>query len=518
MIRQVICNGNNFWLYRQISANILADIHLADKIGSLADFVPFYESPMSTFMDMTKTIIKAGRLFSILLMCAVQANACTIFMKCVGNKVLVGNNEDYLPMARAWLWIRPKIKSANGYLLWGFQEKYPEGGMNERGLFIDAAALPEKIAIVKNSTKPDFQGYITEKVLQECSSVEQAVRLLGKYNLTWQEKAQIMIVDKSGDYAVIHANYVVRKTGATFALTNYSLGGADPSNFICWRRNTVMNELRKSPLSVELFRQALAKTAQNEPDNATVYSQVCDLEAGRIYLYQQHNFNQTATLSLAGLLKKGRKGISISTFFPKAIGAVVKGQIQQYGIARSFKNYALLKSSTGRKAYDFSEKQLDKVAYDFLNSQKFKEAIAIFRLNISAYPLSANAKAGLANALLLQGSTRSADQQYVKVRRADPSNYYLNLFSAHKDNMIPFVVLGFEGAKTITLYLKNTVSGVQLTQTLHVIKTGKWKALVKVPPGQYTYCFRVDNSFVVDPRNQITKRVDRYVNSFLISR
>lgn len=468
---------------------------------------------------MTKTTIKsAGRLFSALLICSVQVNACTIFINCIGSKVLVGNNEDYIPTTKSWLWIRPKIQSANGYVLWGFKEKYPEGGMNEKGLFIDAAALPEEISIIKDPNKPDFAGYITEKVLRECSSVEQAVRLVSKYNLTWQEKAQIIIVDKSGDYALIHANYIVRKTTSVFALTNYSISEPGPASSTCWRRNTVEKDLLENPFSVDLFRKTLAKTAQAEPDNATVYSQVCDLESGTIYLYQNHNFNQEATVSLTGILQRGRRDMAINTFFPIGIGEIVTSQIQKDGLAQALKNYTLLKKSAAHKAYDFSEGELDRAAYGFLNRQRFEEAVAIFRLNKRSYPSSANAKAGFANALLLQGNTHAADQEYLKVRRADPSNYYLNLFSHHEDNIIPFIVLGFEGAKSITLFLTNTVSGDQITQALNTVKVGKWETSVKVPPGQYTYSFRVDDSFVVDPRNRMTKPVDRYLNSFLVSR
>lgn len=464
------------------------------------------------------TIKKACRFFAVLLICFNQADACTIFMHYDGSKVLVGNNEDYIPAAKAWLWVRPGNEVANGYIFWGFQQKYPEGGMNEKGLFIDAAALPEKIAIIRDPDKPDFNGYIIEKILRECSSVKQAIALVSKYNLTWQEKAQIMVVDKSGDYAVIHANYIVSKSTNTFVLTNYSIGESVKPNFTCWRRNTVEEELKDNPFSVALFRNTLAKTAQTEPDNATVYSQVCDLENGTVYLYQKHNFNEVATLSLPGMLQKGRSNIAISTFFPQGIGDIVARQINSLGIAQSFKTYFRLKKSSNHKGYDFSERELDKAAYTFLNMQKFKEAIAVFRLNIRAYPSSANAKAGLANALLLQGNTQAADKEYLKVRQSDTSNYYLNLFSHHKDNIIPFVVPGFDGAKAITLFLRSTASGCLITQPLNAAKKGKWEASVKVPPGLYTYLFRVDDSYIIDPGNSITKPAGRYLNSFLISR
>lgn len=187
-------------------------------------------------------------------------------------------------------------------------------------------------------------------------------------------------------------------------------------------------------------------------------------------------------------------------------------------VAQALKKYASLKISPNHRAYDFSEGELEKVAYDLLNTQKFGEALRVFRLNIEFYPSSTNAKAGLANALLLQGKSHAADQEYLKVRRADPSNYYLNLFSHHEDNLIPFILLGFEEAKEVTLFLRNTTSGALVSQALKTNEKGKWNTNVKVPPGQYTYSFRVDDSFIVDPRNRMTKYAGRYLNSYLISR
>lgn len=462
-------------------------------------------------------IIKACYILWALLICAGHANACTIFMTCIGSKVLVGNNEDYTPSAKSWLWIRPKIQSANGYVLWGFKEQYPEGGMNDKGLFIDAAALPEKTSILKDPNKPAFEGYIIEKVLRESSSVKEAVDLMSRFNLTWQEKAQIMVVDKSGDYAVIHANYIIRKTTPSFVLTNYSIAGQAPGSSTCWRRNTVEEKLRENRPSLDLFRESLAKTAQNEPDNATVYSQVCDLEEGTISLYQKHNFDKAATISLPALLQKGRRDIAINTLFPSGIGEILTGEIQQYGLAPALARYAHLKKS-GHDVYDFSERELDNAAYGLLNAHKFDEAIAVFKLNIDAYPSSANAKAGLANALLLKGDFPEADEQYLKVGLTDPSNYYLNLFSQQKDNLISFVLPGFDGAKAVTVFLKNIASGELRTQGLKSTTRGKWETSVTVPPGQYTYSFQVDDSFVIDPGNKVLKPSGPYLNSFLISR
>ena len=137
------------------------------------------------------------------------ASACTIFIMANGQTVLVGNNEDYKPSLNSYLWVRPAAQKKHGYVFWGFEEKYPEGGMNEKGLFYDVAALPEKVNLVRDRGKTDLEGYIVEKVRQECSTVEEVIRLISKYNLTWYEKAQVMVADKSGGYAIFNASYIL---------------------------------------------------------------------------------------------------------------------------------------------------------------------------------------------------------------------------------------------------------------------------------------------------------------------
>lgn len=241
-------------------------------------------------------------LFILLPAFRVEGTACTIFIGSNDQSTFVGNNEDYTPSVNTFLWIRPRQQGRYGYIFWGFEEKYPEGGMNDKGLFMDAAALSQKIVLERNPLKPDFNGYLTETILRQCSTVEEVITLVKKYNLTWQEKAQILVADRSGDYAIIHANYIVRKTTSIFVLTNYSLRDPAAKDFSCWRRNTAYKYLSGPDLSVAQFREILSKTAQTEPDNATVYSQVCDLRKGIIYLYRLHDFSVADTINLSALL------------------------------------------------------------------------------------------------------------------------------------------------------------------------------------------------------------------------
>ena len=462
--------------------------------------------------------MKRYLLVSLLVFLARQTSACTIFTASNGKSVLVGNNEDYSPGTKSFLWVRPGSNVRNGYIFWGFREKYPEGGMNDKGLFIDATALPQEIAIKRNPAKPDFNGYLTEKILKECASVADVVALAGKYNLTWQQKAQIMVVDKSGDYAVIHANYIIRKEAPVFALTNFAINPTGLSHFTCWRKNTAITELTANPVSVDLFREILSKTAQRQPDNATVYSQVCDLSKGIMYLYQNHNFQQADTISLDEILKKGRRNILISSVFPRSISRVMERKIEQSGILKALKLYRQLKESPGQSGYDFSENELDDLGYQLLNRKRFDEAIAVFKLNKEVYPQSANAVAGLANAFLIGRDTAQAETLYQKAEHMDSWNPYVGIFKHKNDNLLSFTIHGFSAANHVEIYLKNLHSHATTSAKLNASVSGQWAAKVNLAPGEYSYAYKVDDSWMVDPNNKLTTRVGQYSNSYLISR
>jgi tetratricopeptide (TPR) repeat protein len=462
--------------------------------------------------------MKKYLLVSLLVFIFGQISACTIFTASSGKSVLVGNNEDYSPGTKSFLWVRPGTDVRNGYIFWGFREKYPEGGMNDKGLFIDAAALPEEIAIKRDTAKPDFKGYLTEKILKECASVADVIAFVGKYNLTWQQKAQIMVVDKSGDYAIIHANYIIRKEAPVFALTNFAINVTGDSHFTCWRKNTAIAQLTANPISVDLFRDILSKTAQRQPDNATVYSQVCDLSKGIVYLYQNHNFQQVDKISLDDILKKGRHNILISSIFPRSISRIMERKIERSAITKALKLYQQLKESPGESAYDFSENELDDLGYQLLNRRRFKEAIAVFKLNKEVYPMSANAVAGLANAFLLGGATELAETLYRKAGEMDSWNPYVDIFKHKSDNLFCFRVNGFNAANHIQIYLKNLRSHATISTELNASIPGQWAAKINLPPGEYSYSYKVDDSWMVDPNNKLTTRVGQYANSYLISR
>ena len=68
------------------------------------------------------------------------------------------------------------------------------------------------------------------------------------------------------------------------------------------------------------------------------------------------------------------------------------------------------------------EKAINAKGYDLIEEKKLKEAIEIFKLNVFAFPRSANAFDSLGEAYLEAGDKASAIENYKKSLALDPEN------------------------------------------------------------------------------------------------
>lgn len=442
-------------------------------------------------------------------------NACTIFIASNGKSIFVGNNEDYVPDVNSYLWVRPALDNKYGYVFWGFEELYPEGGMNEYGLFFDAAALPEKVAIVKDPLKPDYEGYLVEEILSSCRTVEEAVHLFQSFNLTWQEKAQIIVADKTGDYAVIHANYIIRKKDSLFVLTNYSLQDKATLSTNCWRRETAYELLNSKPLTTGLIKEVLLETAQKASDNATVYSQVCDLRNGTIQVYHNHDFSISKEIKLKDILDKGKQDLTIKSLFPPSIADTLRIYLQDKTIEETIGYYKYLRENN-KGSFNFSESELERLGYMLIDSSRISDAIAIFKLNQEYFPQSDAVYASLANAYLVNKNYSNADQLYAIARGMNPHNIYVGLLGGD-DGEVTFRIIGMSGAKKIALV--GTFNSNDTQSDVFEKDDNDWVYKTKLPKGEYTYKLYVDDMYwMEDPDNKLHKNQGEWWDSFLIVR
>ena len=249
--------------------------------------------------------------------------ACTGFMMTDGDLVLVGNNEDYkIPYTRVWF--VPAEKEKYGRIYFGYDNWTPQGGMNDQGLFFDYFATRKQESGLSKD-KPKFPGPMIDTMMAKYASVEEVLEMFSQYNLEWMSKAQMFIVDKSGDSAIVEGETVVRNCDAYQVVTNFRLSKVPESQrpckwpaYGCSRYKKAENLLLEIDIpSVAHFRDVLKAThrSTNNVIATTLYSNIYDLTNGLVYLYYLHDFENEIVFNLDQELKKGRHYFDLPSLF-----------------------------------------------------------------------------------------------------------------------------------------------------------------------------------------------------------
>lgn len=255
----------------------------------------------------------------ILVLLAPLAQACTAFVVYRNGLALAGNNEDFWETDTK-IWFVPKSGSQRGVagklgrVYFGFKNFYPQGGMNEAGVFFDGFATAEN-KIRQSTDKPRFDGNIIDHVMANCGTVSEVVAEFEKYNLSFLANAMLMFGDPHGDSVIIEGDNFLRIKGDHQVVTNFYQSLTPAGKCPCSRYLAAVKELGKGdPVSVESCRDVLATTRQNG-QAPTQYSNVYDLKQGLIYLYHFHNYQEVVCLDLAEELKKGAHEIDLPSLF-----------------------------------------------------------------------------------------------------------------------------------------------------------------------------------------------------------
>ena len=229
---------------------------------------------------------------------------------------MVGNNEDWKnPSTKVWY--EPAERGTYGKVYFGFDNFYPQGGMNEKGLVFDGFATSPH-TVKKSLNKPVYGGNLMDKVMSECATVEEALQIFDKYNLKFMERAMFFIADEHGDSAIIEGDEIIRKKGKYQVITNFYQSEVKDGKITCGRYKIADAMLKEADeVSVDLCKRVLAAT-HNEGSNPTLYSNVYDVKRRVVYLYHFHNFLNVVKIDLAKELKKGNRRLDLPDLFPRS--------------------------------------------------------------------------------------------------------------------------------------------------------------------------------------------------------
>jgi len=119
------------------------------------------------------------------------------------------------------------------------------------------------------------------------------------------------------------------------------------------------------------------------------------------------------------------------------ISIAMQRLISEKGLQEALDHYERFKTNHPNK-YDFNEEELNKLGYHLLRLQKKTEAIAVFQLNVQAYPESANTYDSLGEAYMLNGDFEAALENYKKSLELDPDNSNARAIIQKIESQLPF--------------------------------------------------------------------------------
>lgn len=229
----------------------------------------------------------------------VSAQACTIFVLADAERVLFCNNEDCKNIhTRIWFVPAGKHKLGCGYV--GLRNQWAQGGMNTKGLAFDYVAgftldgVADASPIVVQPKLKRVRGNPSERMLESCGDVEEAIAFYGSHQEPTFSYAAMMVADRSGAFAVIGF-----KSGRLHVVRGKGCG--------VWGWNAGVADTLISQNSTPVLTNAamILDKARSHDEYATKYSNIFDLRTGEISLFDFSKTPTATSLSLAEELGKG---------------------------------------------------------------------------------------------------------------------------------------------------------------------------------------------------------------------
>ncbi len=247
--------------------------------------------------------------------------SCTIFCaKDHHGHVWAGNNEDYNYFTfDTKVKITPKTDSTFGHIYFTYTHNiFPQGGVNEAGLFYDFNAVG--VSVIKDVDKkvpfPGQYGFeIIIYMLEHYKTVPEVIELFEKYKMPWMNKAQMNVVDKFGNMGIIVADSAWITKENYQVSTNYNLSHINKDNIKCWRYPIAKSRLISSEANFDSFSKICESTSQRE-NASTNYSNVHNLNTGEMRIYYGWNYIAPFETTINDMMQYGDTLIPIRDLFP----------------------------------------------------------------------------------------------------------------------------------------------------------------------------------------------------------
>jgi len=244
-----------------------------------------------------------------------SSSACSVlyYVDSLNGKIYVVNNEDYWYDVKPYLQIEPGKKDDLARIWYGWDD-FAQGGVNEAGLFFDAAVVPNGSEVVGYQPAKYNLG---DRILASCKTVDEALAFLENEKIAYPD-SHLMFGDRNGNAVVVEwvdgEQQLVRITGDHLMMTNFNL--SKPEH--CPRYEAMLAEIVRLEENGEVMDLGavgnigakavqLAATDAQGREGGTLYSSFINITDMELVLVYKYDNNRRVQLDLHEEFARGRR-------------------------------------------------------------------------------------------------------------------------------------------------------------------------------------------------------------------
>jgi tetratricopeptide (TPR) repeat protein len=350
---------------------------------------------------------------------------------------MVGNNEDFWnPNSR--IWFEHGDGNEYGAVYVGYDNFWPQGGMNQAGLVFDGFSM-DYLAILDTLGKKSLDANFLKDIMKKCTVVEDVKRYLIQYNLHGLETSMFLFIDKTGKYLVVEGDELIIGNNQSYVLSNFypSLIKEEKEIKIpLYHKGKRLLESKKDT-SISFCSSVMDTLHQERNWGAgTMYTSIYDLKEGTIYLYFFRDYTHVVKFNLNQELEKVDHSLVIPELFPENkngqnylniyndINSALDLYIDEDIVSDStrYKNVTSILFQKDIRLIGRFANKINEIGNSWFEKENYGAAVYLFQISVKISPDSWKAYNDLADAYLKNKQEGFALINYEKSIELNPDN------------------------------------------------------------------------------------------------
>jgi tetratricopeptide (TPR) repeat protein len=386
-------------------------------------------------MKNIKIIVTIIALLILVFILNQNAFGCTMFKLTMYGKTMVGNNEDYWnPNSR--IWFEHGKVDEYGAVYVGYDNFWPQGGMNQAGLVFDGFSM-DYLAISDTLGKKSLDANFLQDLMRKCANVDDVKKYFAQFNLKGLETSMFLFIDKTGKYLVVEGDSLITGNNQSYVLSNFYPSLIKEGNEIglpfYHKGKKLLDSKKDTTIS---FCSSVMDTMHQERNwgAGTMYTTIYDLKDGTIFLYFFRDYTHVVKFNLNQELKKMDYSLVIPDLFPEN----KRGQdfLNNYNAINSsldlyksedilsdsirYKNVTSILFKKDIKLISIFANKINEIGNLWMERNNYNEAISVFKISVQISPDSWVTYSTLADAFLKNKQENLALINYEKSIELNP--------------------------------------------------------------------------------------------------